>query len=160
MLIAAKFEEVCFPEGDEFVLMMNGAREDLIMLECCILVSLDFEIARPTPIQFFERFQQVNQCNAFHRKSALFILKTAVVNAQLNQYRPSQLAAAALLISNDEIGREELWPQTMVDFSHCKEFALQPCVEEIRAILAAVLTAEVQNKFTLKQQSWGSHNLL
>merc|ERR1712137_1490961 len=127
--------------------------EDIMALECCILMALDFQLAVPTPLQFFEQLQKINQCNSFHREFALFILETAVVNLQWGRHTSSQVAAAALLLSNDMSGRKEVWPQAMVDQSQCEEFVLDPCVQEIRAVLAAA-----QGTSILEEQHSESHN--
>merc|ERR1712137_29547 len=147
MFIASKFEEVHPLEVGQFASTIRRTKEDIMALECCILMALDFELAVPTPLQFFEQLQQLNQCNAFHREFALFILKTAVVNLQWGGHKPSQVAAAALLVSNDMFGRKEVWPQALVDQLQCEEFVLGPCVQEIRAVLAAA-----QNASTLEEQ--------
>lgn len=60
MLIAAKYEEMFFPEIEDFVYITNKAytSEQIIEMETTLLITLNFSVGIPIPLQYLRRFSK------------------------------------------------------------------------------------------------------
>lgn len=60
MLIAAKYEEMFFPEIEDFVYITNKAYtcEQIIEMETTLLLVLNFSVGIPIPLQYLRRFSK------------------------------------------------------------------------------------------------------
>mmetsp|Transcript_36263 Transcript_36263/g.92359 ORF Transcript_36263/g.92359 Transcript_36263/m.92359 type:complete len:87 (+) Transcript_36263:506-766(+) len=52
-------------------------------------------------------------------------------------HSPSHLVSAAILLTNQLLGRKEVWPSNMVHHSQHKEDDLRGCAEDMRDVLEA-----------------------
>lgn len=107
MLMAAKLEQ---PISPSFSKMMNLLSEDeqkcitigqMINLEADVLVKLSFDFNFASPIQSMERFLRLLN---YDQNQIVYDMSYQICKFQLNDsmfldYRPSQIAAAAVLIS-------------------------------------------------------------
>merc|ERR1719199_1322547 len=119
MFIASKYEEINPPELHDWVYITDKAysKQDVLVMECTMLTTLSFQIMVPTPAHFFPVLQKANECNDVHRELALYILELGILDIRMLQYTPSQQVSAALLLSNELLGRCPVWPQSMVQQS-------------------------------------------
>ena len=106
--------------------------EDVQVMECRMLRTLNFQISRPTAVHFLEALQLANESTENHRAIAEYILDLALLESRMLRYRPSQLASAATLLSNMYLGRHPAWPQKMVLQSRYTMKELGACSEELR----------------------------
>lgn len=110
--IASKFEEIYFPEIRDFVYICDGAyeRKEFLKMEHVILDTLGFNIALPTTYTFFGLIREqiiIQQIrpptdednNTLLFEIMLFSLTWMTCRYELLEYRPSLLAAAALMLS-------------------------------------------------------------
>merc|ERR1712228_1136609 len=116
MLIAAKFEEIYPPEVRDFVYITDNAytKEDILKMEMTILTVLKFVICCPTPGNFLERYQRLNQCSETHYHLMQYVVELALSEAKMIRYSPSHIAAAAALLSNKLLKRHPAWPAAMI----------------------------------------------
>jgi len=137
LLIAAKFEEIYPPHVNDMVTVTDKAytRQDIINMEVTMLGALDFKICRPTPMQFFERYQAANCCSETHRDLALYMLELALVDYNMIKYSPSHLAAAAVLLSNKLLRRRPSWPTALAEDTHFTELMLKECAKQMCMLL-------------------------
>lgn len=136
MFIASKFEEIHPPELHDWVYITDNAytKDDVLVMECNMLSTLNFQVMVPTAAHFFEGLQKVNGCSSTHREVAQYLLELGLLDIRMLQYRPSHVVSAALLLSNELMGRSVLWPTIMVQHSHHAEVALRGCAEELRQL--------------------------
>jgi cyclin B len=137
MFIAAKYEEIHPPELREWVHITDNAytKEDVLNMECSMLSVLNFQVTVPTAAHFFEPLQKANGCDGRHRALAQYILELGLLDIGMLQYTPSHVVSAALLLSNELLGRTSTWPGNMVQMSRHTETALRSCVDSYRHLL-------------------------
>merc|ERR1711865_120760 len=159
MFIAAKFEEITPPEINDWVYITDKAytKEELLGMECTMLSALSFQIVVPTAAHFFHGSQKANGCNDMHRSLAQYILELSILDIRTLHFAPSHLVAAALLLSNEILGRRPAWPSLMATQSHHTEPELRTCVELLRRLFDSDRMAAggqwqaVHKKFSLKE---------
>lgn len=91
------------------MLRKQVSREQLVRLEMKILQTLDFDLQWHSPLSFLERYQRVLQLdmektNTLNLKigySARKLLRHMMHKSQFLAYRPSQIAATAILVAID-----------------------------------------------------------
>jgi len=159
MFIAAKFEEIHPPEVQDFVHITDNAykKDDVLTMELEMLTTLSFKIVVPTAAHFLDRLQRVNRCDEVHREVAEYLLELGLLDMQMLRFPPSHITSAALLLSNELMGRRgaEMWPQHMVQHSRHTEQVLRVCAEEYRELLNAAPKAQLQavtKKFSMPQR--------
>lgn len=109
-----------------------------------MLAALQYKVVVPTAFQFLEFFHRANRCDGVHREAALYFVELALLDHRMVRHAPSLLASAAVLLSNQLLGRNPCWPAAMVRHSRYAEEALQPCVGELRALLVAAPGSSLQ----------------
>lgn len=136
MFIASKFEEIHPPELHDWVYITDKAytKEDVLRMECTMLTTLSFQIVVPTVAHFFQGLQKANDCNGVHCHLAQYIIELCILDIKMLEYTPSQTVSAALLLSNQLLGRSPVWPQTMVQRSRHSEEKLRGCVDTLRQL--------------------------
>jgi len=139
MFIATKFEEISPPELHDWVYITDNAytKNDVLLMECDMLSTLNFQIVVPSAAQFFDHLVVVNSCDARHRSCAQYLLELGLLDIRMLQYKPSQVAAAAVLLSNELLRNSVAWPENMVQQSRHSEQSLRPCAEALRQLWKA-----------------------
>jgi cyclin B len=160
LMIASKFEEIHPPELRDWVYICDNAytQQDVLALECTMLSTLSFEIMVPTAALFFEFLQRTNECDEVHHEVAQYLLELGLLDIRMLNHTPSQVACAALLLSNEMLSRTPAWPATMVQHSRHSEHALRSCVQKLRELFDADRAGEggqlqaVHKKFSAAQR--------
>jgi len=160
MFIASKYEEINPPELHDWVYITDKAysKQDVLVMECTMLTTLNFQIMVPTAAHFFPALLKANGCNDVHRDLALYIVELGILDIRMLQYTPSQQVSAALLLSNELLGRCPVWPQSMVQQSRSAEADLRSCVEVLRQQFesdragAGGQLQAVHKKFSMKER--------
>jgi len=139
MFIASKFEEISPPELHDWVGITDNActKDEILVMECKMLSVLSFEIVVPTAAHFLDIFEKANDCNAVHLEAARYLVELGLLDLRTLQYNPSQMVAAAVLLSNELFRRTTLWPATMVHRTLYTEQSLGRCVEVLRELREA-----------------------
>eukprot|EP00440_Ansanella_granifera_P033203 gb/GFBE01036023.1/.p1 GENE.gb/GFBE01036023.1/~~gb/GFBE01036023.1/.p1 ORF type:complete len:437 (+),score=78.60 gb/GFBE01036023.1/:1-1311(+) len=146
MFVAAKFEEIDPPTVHNFVYITDNAytKEEVLQAECAMLATLGFNIVTPTADEFLDRLLRAHCCDSRHRSLAHYLLELAMVDIKWLRYRPSHVAAAAVLLSNELLGQRTSWPPSLARCARYSETALRPCVSELRAILEGASKSTLQ----------------
>jgi hypothetical protein len=146
MFIASKYEEIDPPKVDEFAYITDStySRNEILNMECQVLVVLNFQIAKPTPAHFFDTLQRNNGGDDKGRHLAQYALDLALLEDRCLQHSPSVLVSAALYISNRILGRRELWPATMAAQSRHTEAELQACIQQLDTLITSASSASLQ----------------
>lgn len=139
MFIASKFEEITPPELNDWVYITDNAytKDDVLMMECNMLATLNFKIVVPTAAHFFEHLAAANGCDAVHRACAQYLLELGLLDLRMLQHTPSHVVAAAMLLSNELFARSSAWPAAMVHEARSSEQSLRHCAEELRQLWKA-----------------------
>jgi len=146
MFVASKFEELRPPDVHDFVYITDNtySKDDILILECTMLTTLGFHVAGPTAAQFLALLQRACGCDEAQRQLAQYAAELALVEISMLRHTPSHLAAAAMLVSNEILGRQPVWPAAMARHSRHAEHALQSCAQELRALLRGAATTPLQ----------------
>jgi len=145
LLIASKYEEIYqLPVNDlVFLCAETYTRQDILDMEWAVLTELDFKIYGPTAHPFLVRFLRAANADTRTTQLASFLLDGTLQNYQLLQYRPSQLAAAAVMIARRTnwtllmgkyLSMAVLWTPTLAHYTDYSEEEVMPVA---RAILGA-----------------------
>eukprot|EP00884_Botryococcus_braunii_P011079 jgi/Botrbrau1/19973/Bobra.0059s0088.1 len=122
MMIAAKHEEEHIPSADKFTTIADNSfeQEKLVRTESVILSCLGFRVMTPHSFGFMSLLQQLLQ---FPRKVgylASFILELAMLEYDFLEFRPSTLAAAAVLLADCIVTTNEAYCKRDLCFSNAK----------------------------------------
>ena len=102
-------------------------------MEETMLKSLNYQITIPNAYKFLKRF-----LNAAHANRNLCYLASYIIEGSLlsydmiKKYKPSQLAAAAILIARDAVGRNP-WSPTLLKCSEYREEDVLPVSHDMLA---------------------------
>jgi len=146
MFVASKFEEIDPPRVNDFVYITDNTytKEDILNTECAMLAALAFNVVVPTAVHFVPHFFQLNRCDGPHGELARYMIELALVDLKMIRHTPSVLVAASLLLSNELLGRAQIWPDAMAQQSRQTEQSLRGCAEELRAVLRAAPASNLQ----------------
>lgn len=151
LLIAAKYEEIYPPELRDFVAVSENkfSKKMVLDMEKEILLTIDFRVTAPSSYRFLQRFQRLsvalNDEEVFFY--AQYLNEIALLDASLLRFKPSQLAAASMILSAKQLKKINCWNKEMEKFTGYKESDLKEAVEEIKSF-----AMEINPKFisTLK----------
>lgn len=147
LFIASKFEEIHPPRVSDFVYITDNTytAEDILNTECSMLSALGFQVVVPTAAHFQEPLQKANRCEGpHHAELANYILELTLIDLRMIRYPPSQLVSAALMLSNQLMGRQVPWSETLAQCSRHSEQSLRTCSEEMRALLRSAPSSNLQ----------------
>lgn len=137
MFIAAKFEEINPPGVKDYEYITDNAytTEDILVMECQMLTTLNFQVVVPTAAHFMDRLQRLNGCDDVHGEFVRYLSELALLEIRMIRFTPSHLVSAAILLSNELQGRMVPWPPIMQEATQHMEEQLRPCAEELRVLL-------------------------
>lgn len=146
MFVASKFEEINPPEIQDFVYITDNAYtiDNLLQMECYMLTTLAFQLVSVTPFHFADRLQRFNRCSNVHRSLSHYLLELFLLDIRMMRYPPSHLVSAALLLSNELVGRVPVWPTAMAQVARHTEEQLRGCADEMKAVLHAAPHSSLQ----------------
>lgn len=151
LLIATKYEEIYPPELKDLLSVSENkfTRAEVLEMEKDMLLTMQFDVTAPSAYRFLERFRKltstVNDSRVFFL--AQYLQEIALLDASLLQYNPSEIAAAALILSCKCIKKQHAWNREMEKATDYSDEHLRPIVEEVKSF-----ALEVNPKFltTLK----------
>eukprot|EP00928_Gymnodinium_smaydae_P079878 TRINITY_DN6370_c0_g1_i2.p1 TRINITY_DN6370_c0_g1~~TRINITY_DN6370_c0_g1_i2.p1 ORF type:complete len:483 (-),score=100.35 TRINITY_DN6370_c0_g1_i2:154-1602(-) len=148
LLVATKFEEITPLEVRELAYICDNAytKEDIIQMECVMLMALEFQICTPTAAHFLDRLHRSSQLagDPVPKELARYVAELALTDARLARTVPSQLAAASTLLALELLGREPRWPSALAQYSRYTEEELSPYVLELRRLVEGAATSNLQ----------------
>ncbi|WAR00193.1 CCNB-like protein [Mya arenaria] len=101
MLIASKYEEMYAPEVADFVYITDNAytKKEILEMEQTIIRALNFSFGKPLCLHFLRRNSKAGQVDASKHTLAKYLMELTIVEYDMVQYLPSQIAAASLCLS-------------------------------------------------------------
>ena len=137
MLIASKYEEIYPPIVSDFVYITDNAytREEILAMEERILIALQFGMHFTSPNRFLERFLFLKNSSETEKNFALFMLEGSLIQYQMLQYRPSELAASALYLASKLCFSKEPWSNRMASITTLQEKTLRKCAKDIYEVV-------------------------
>lgn len=156
MLIASKYEEMYAPEVADFVYITDNAysKKEILEMEQTILRTLNFSFGRPLCLHFLRRDSKAGQVDASKHTLAKYLMELTIIEYDMVQYLPSQIAAAALCLSLKLLDSSR-WTDTLAFYSSYTEKDLVPTMQKLASLvikaenskLTAVRTKYASSKF-------------
>jgi len=139
MLIASKYEEIDPQKAHVFAYITDGTytKREILDMEARVLVTLGFSVAVPTPAHFLDRIMRANECDNYHKAMVNYILELSLLDSRTFRHEPSLLVSAAVCLSNEVLGRQQLWPVHLLQCTGRTETSLRTCIDEMRNLLVA-----------------------
>ncbi|XP_059157731.1 G2/mitotic-specific cyclin-A-like [Physella acuta] len=132
MFIAAKYEEIYPPDVAEFVYITDDTytRAQVLKMESVILKLLDFKVAVPTINWFCERFLSLVDMPDKAKSLAFFLTELSLIEVEeFLDYRPSMIAACAIILARSTLKIGEPWPSNIEKHSGYSLNDLKDCVQ-------------------------------
>ena len=117
LLISTKYEEIYPPELKDLLSVSENkfSRNEVLAMERDMLSVLGFNMTAPSAYRFLERFKKLsstaNDDQVFY--FAQYLQEISLLDASLLKYRPSEIAAASLILSAKNIKRVNAWNKEM-----------------------------------------------
>ncbi|CAH2067559.1 unnamed protein product [Thlaspi arvense] len=129
MLLACKYEEVSVPVVDDLILISDKAytRREVLDMEKLMANTLQFNFCLPTPYVFMRRFLKAAQSDKKLELLSFFIIELCLVEYEMLQYTPSQLAASAIYTAQSTLKGFEDWSKTCEFYTGYTEEKLMDC---------------------------------
>jgi hypothetical protein len=159
LLIASKYEEIRPANIDDLVDACAGTYpfSEIVETEETILKTLNYQISIPTINNFLGRY-----LNAAHANLELCYLSSYIAEGSLHsygmmkKYKPSLLAAAAVLIGRKAIGRN-VWSPTLLKYSNYREEDVVPVARDMIAKMKKEMSS--YTKLVSLRKKYGSSRL-
>ncbi|NXS24886.1 CCNB2 protein, partial [Mystacornis crossleyi] len=109
LLVASKYEEILSPDVADFVYITDNAytSNEIREMEMIILKELNFNLGRPLPIHFLRRASKAGEADAKQHTIAKYLMELTLIDYDMVHYRPSEIAAAALCLSQKILGHNK-----------------------------------------------------
>jgi len=142
MLIAAKYEEICSPQVEEFCYITDNTycREEVLEMERKVLNELKFELTTPTTKSFLRRFVRAAQAGYKAPSLSLeflgnFLAELTLMEYSFLPYLPSLIAASAVFMAKLTLdSSRHPWDSTLQHYTGYKPSELRECVVGIHEI--------------------------
>ena len=125
LLVATKYEEIYPPELRDLLAVSENkfTRDNVLEMEKEILLTLDFRVTSPSSYRFLQRYRRISMALSddeifFY---AQFIQEVSLLDASLLCFKPSQLAAAAIILAAKQLKKINCWNKDMERFTGYKE---------------------------------------
>jgi G2/mitotic-specific cyclin-B, other len=121
--IAAKYEDLYPPFLSDLVYICDNScsQHDILSMEVRILKTLNYRVSAPTARNFLSRYLKAAKAHETVTHVANYILDGTLLNYNLLEFRPSQLAAASVLIANSKSEGRPLWSSTLEHYTGYSE---------------------------------------
>jgi hypothetical protein len=156
MLLASKFEEIYAPAVHDIQYVCAGAytTEDITACEEQLLRAVEYIVHVPTVQCFLERLLFINRIHRQPPAAAMgysaelvaeYFAERTIQEYAMVSYLPSQIAAAAVYLSNRVIrAHAEPWPAIMQCYTGYSALDLRACIVAMNAVIAGAMAAPLQ----------------
>lgn len=137
MFIAAKYEEIYPPDVGEFVYITDDTytRNQVLKMESVILKLLEFKVALPTVNWFTERFLANLEMDDKAKHLAFFFIELSLIEIEeFLQYRPSMIAASAVVLARQTAGITDPMPAELATMCKYSRSELQNCITSLHKL--------------------------
>ena len=147
-LIASKFEEYSYVIISDLVTLTGDAytSDEIKEMECVMLNTLQFDIVRPTPLDFLRRFSRAADNTELPHITARYLIELATMDYQLMTKKTSLLAAAAVYLGRRMCGVEPYWDETVAYYSGYSESEIMETAKTLNMLHSYVLNP--RNRYT------------
>ena len=139
MLISTKYEEIYPPELKDLLSISENkfTKTDVLKMESKIISTLEVNFTPPTALRFLERFRKLSNTASDDQIFffSLYLVEISMLDSSLLKYRPSEIAAAGLILSARAIKRINAWNKEMEKATGFKEDDLKIVVEEVKSFV-------------------------
>uniref|UniRef100_A0A4W6C6S1 G2/mitotic-specific cyclin-B2 n=1 Tax=Lates calcarifer TaxID=8187 RepID=A0A4W6C6S1_LATCA len=159
MLVACKYEEMYAPEVGDFAYITDNAftKSQILEMEQLVLRSLKFQLGRPLPLHFLRRASKVANSDVERHTLAKYLMELTLLDYDMVHYRPSEIAAASLCLS--QLLLDGLpWSPTQQHYSTYDEAHLKPIMQHIAKNVVTV--NEGKTKFQAVKNKYSSSKLM
>jgi len=164
MFIAAKYEEIYPPDVGEFVYITDDTytRNQVLKMEGVILKLLEFKVALPTVNWFTERFLAHLEMDEDSKNLAFFFIELSLIEVEeFLQYRPSVIAASAVVLARKTAGIQDSMPSELVTVSKYNLSDLRSCLNSLHRLHQRARNMQQQAVFEkYKQPKYSQVSLL
>uniref|UniRef100_A0A3B3BAZ6 G2/mitotic-specific cyclin-B2 n=1 Tax=Oryzias melastigma TaxID=30732 RepID=A0A3B3BAZ6_ORYME len=159
MLVACKYEEMYSPQVADFAYITDNAftKFQIVKMEQVILMSLGFQLGRPLPLHFLRRASKVASADMEKHTLAKYLLELTLLDYHMVHYRPSEVAAAALCLSQLLLNGLP-WSLEQQHYSNYDEQHLKPIMQLMAKNV--VLVNEGRSKFLAVKKKYSSSKLM
>ena len=136
LLISTKYEEIYPPELRDLLAVSENkfTRDQVLKKEKEILNTLQFMVTAPSAYRFLESYRRI--APVFEDKEVFFfaqyILEVSLLDITLMRFKPSELAAASLILSCKQLKKIDCWTKDMEKFTKYKKSDLTNAISEVR----------------------------
>ncbi|EOA40295.1 hypothetical protein CARUB_v10009020mg [Capsella rubella] len=142
MMIAAKYEEICAPQVEEFCYITDNTylKDEVLDMESEVLNYLKFEMTAPTTKCFLRRF--VRAAHGIHEAPLMqlecmanYIAELSLLEYTMLSHSPSLVAASAIFLAKyilDPTRRP--WNPTLQHYTQYKASELRGCVKDLQRL--------------------------
>ena len=110
-------------------------------MEFEVLKTLEFDLTNPSSYRFLERFHWLFY-QTFSRNKCFFlaqyILEITLLDYSLLKWRPSELAAASLVIASQVLNTQQTWSRELERTSGYTLQHLQPVIADVKSFVVEV----------------------
>ncbi|XP_061563309.1 G2/mitotic-specific cyclin-B2-like [Cololabis saira] len=159
MLIACKYEEMYAPDVGDFSYITDNAfsKSQILKMEEQVLKSLHFQLGRPLPLHFLRRASKVAGADVETHTLSKYLLELTLLDYNMVHYRPSEVAAAALCLSQLLL-RGRAWSSVQQHYSSYDEQHLKPIMQHMAKNV--VMVNESKTNFLAVRNKYKSDKLL
>ncbi|EDV95472.1 GH17968 [Drosophila grimshawi] len=165
LFIATKYEEQSSATMCDFVCVTGYTytANEIKKMEQLILKAIDYNLSRPLPIHFLRRYSKAASADDEHHAMSEYFLELASIDYTLASYKPSEIAAASLLLSLHLLNgnaraptgfNDSHWTPTLVHYSRYTAAHLRPITQKIAKLARNAPTATLSaayKKYQLNQ---------
>ncbi|XP_072998464.1 cyclin-A1-4-like isoform X3 [Typha latifolia] len=145
MLIAAKYEEICAPQVEEFCYITDNTyfKDEVLQMEAAVLKYLRFEMTAPTAKCFLRRFVRVAQvCDEAPLLQleflANYVAELSLLEYGLLCYSPSLVAASSIFLAKFILQpTKNPWNATLGHYTLYKPSELCDCVKALHRLFCS-----------------------
>jgi len=100
LLISCKYNEIYYPKLEEFIQITDNAYKkcELLEMEKEVLKILEFEIASPTSIQFYQIISKIFKFDEKQDYFGKFFLESSLIEYDMISFSPSLIAISSVYI--------------------------------------------------------------
>lgn len=138
LLIAAKYEEMMFPEIRDFVYITDNAytREEILKMESIIVSHLKFDLTLPTIYRFLNRYLKADHGKECHKVCAEYLAERCLQNYDILHFIPSVIAASCVYLSNILMKNSQFWTPCLAKYTSYNAKDLENCCKVIVSMLS------------------------
>ncbi|VVA95602.1 unnamed protein product [Arabis nemorensis] len=138
MMVAAKYEEVCVPQVEDFCYITDNtySRSELLEMESSVLNYLKFELTTPTAKCFLRRFvraaQGQKEVSLLFECLAGYLTELSLLDYTMLGYAPSLIAASAVFLAQYILHpSRKPWNATLEHYTSYRANHLEACVKNL-----------------------------